>query len=327
MPKILDRLVNQLRDKGMDKDRAFATATSQLQKNGILKKGSQELTDKGKKRNDMTAGERAKDRAAKRSGRKPSEYKYNPKTNIATLKDFIEVNDGLQLDEAFISPNNGAKYGQVIFLVGGAASGKSTAIRNFIDAGSYKVLNPDDTKKLIVRAAQKGSPAFADLKDVDPNTPEGSAELHNYIWKTKISSKRSKLVTTDQNRSELPNLLFDRTFAFAGEFQKISQSLVRAGYQPKNIHVVYVFTDIDVALDRNRNRQRTLPDDVIIKSARGSKQNFLDLFFARAKGAVANGDYFLIFKGGKDYIKVKSSGKRIDRAGDIAKKVIKILTR
>ena len=37
MPKILDRLVNQLRDKGMDKDRAFATATSQLQKNGILK--------------------------------------------------------------------------------------------------------------------------------------------------------------------------------------------------------------------------------------------------------------------------------------------------
>ena len=65
-PEILDRLVQQLRDKGMDRDRAFAVATSQLQKHGVLKKGSQELTDKGKKRNSMTAGERAKDRAEKR---------------------------------------------------------------------------------------------------------------------------------------------------------------------------------------------------------------------------------------------------------------------
>lgn len=55
------------------------------------------------------------------------------------MKSFLQY-----LEEAYISPNNGAKYGQVIFLVGGAASGKSTAIRNFIDSASYKTLNPDD---------------------------------------------------------------------------------------------------------------------------------------------------------------------------------------
>ena len=85
-PEILDRLVQQLQDKGMDKNRAFAVATSQLQKNGILKKGSQDLTKYGEKRNSMSAAERAKDRAAKKDGKNASEYNYNPRTNTATQK-------------------------------------------------------------------------------------------------------------------------------------------------------------------------------------------------------------------------------------------------
>jgi hypothetical protein len=87
MPKILERLRSQLMAKGMPKPNAYAVATSQLQKHGVLKKGSQELTPKGQTRNSMTAGERAKDRAAKESkGRSTTQYKYNPKTNRATLK-------------------------------------------------------------------------------------------------------------------------------------------------------------------------------------------------------------------------------------------------
>lgn len=87
MPKILERLKSQLQAKGMDESKAYAVANSQLQKRGIMKKGTQELTAKGKVRNEMTAGERAKDRAAKASGKhKPSEYNYNAKTNMATLK-------------------------------------------------------------------------------------------------------------------------------------------------------------------------------------------------------------------------------------------------
>lgn len=83
---ILDRLVEQLRKQGMSTAMANATARKQLQKAGILKKGSEELTAYGKKRQAMGAAGRAKDRAAKRSGRKASEYKYNAKTNRATLK-------------------------------------------------------------------------------------------------------------------------------------------------------------------------------------------------------------------------------------------------
>lgn len=86
MPKILERLVSQRQAKGMDKGRAYATATSTLQKSGVLKKGTQDLTKKGETRQGLGAAGRAKDRAARASGKSPSAYAYNQLTNIARLK-------------------------------------------------------------------------------------------------------------------------------------------------------------------------------------------------------------------------------------------------
>ena len=86
MPQIMDRLVSQLRRKGLSKSKAYAVATSTLQKSGSLKKGSNKLTSKGKKRQAMGASGRAKDRAASKSGRSKNAYSYSKKTNRATLK-------------------------------------------------------------------------------------------------------------------------------------------------------------------------------------------------------------------------------------------------
>ncbi len=87
MPRILKRLVNQLKQKGMNDQSAHAVAVSKLQDYGILKEGSsEELTAKGKTRNSMTASERAKDRASKHSKHDKEDYKYSKKTNRATLK-------------------------------------------------------------------------------------------------------------------------------------------------------------------------------------------------------------------------------------------------
>lgn len=83
MPKILDRLVFQLKKNGMGEKQAYAVAVSQLQKSGNLKKGSTQATKKGLKRGEMSPAERAKDRAAKRSGGKASDYKYNRRNNTA----------------------------------------------------------------------------------------------------------------------------------------------------------------------------------------------------------------------------------------------------
>lgn len=86
MPKILERLVSQLGAKGYDKKSSYAIATKALQKSGNLKPGSQEATSKGVARGNMTPGERAKDRAVKYGGGKPSDYSYNKKTNQTRKK-------------------------------------------------------------------------------------------------------------------------------------------------------------------------------------------------------------------------------------------------
>ena len=86
MLAIFERLVLQLKAKGMPENKAYAVATSTLQKSGSLKKGTSDMTAKGKKRSAMGAAGRAKDRAAKVSGHKASDFKYNQLNNTARLK-------------------------------------------------------------------------------------------------------------------------------------------------------------------------------------------------------------------------------------------------
>ncbi len=80
--KLPERLTRQLAAKGVDnaKDTAYAILT----KRGHMKDGK--LTAEGKSREAMGAGGRAKDRAARYNGGKPSDYAYDPKTNTAKKK-------------------------------------------------------------------------------------------------------------------------------------------------------------------------------------------------------------------------------------------------
>ena len=78
-----DQLVNRLSAQVGSR----ALAVNLLIDRGDMRKDGKTLTAQGKKRNAMTAEERAKDRAAKRSGKPTSAYRYNRSTNSATLKD------------------------------------------------------------------------------------------------------------------------------------------------------------------------------------------------------------------------------------------------
>jgi len=75
---LVDRLTAQVGSREM--------AIGLLRKRGQMEEGSEKLTPAGQARNSMTAAERAKDRAAKSSGSKPTAYTYNPNTNRATLR-------------------------------------------------------------------------------------------------------------------------------------------------------------------------------------------------------------------------------------------------
>lgn len=79
MPKIVERLKHQLEDRGVKDAESMAYA---LQNKAGNVKGDK-LTAKGAKRQAMGAADRAKDRAAKASGGKPEDYKYDKASNQA----------------------------------------------------------------------------------------------------------------------------------------------------------------------------------------------------------------------------------------------------
>jgi len=76
--QLLERLTAQVGDRKL--------AVSILQKRGHLTADGRAYTEEGMKRNNMTAEERAKDRAAKQTGRSAQSFKYNPITN--SVKNF-----------------------------------------------------------------------------------------------------------------------------------------------------------------------------------------------------------------------------------------------
>lgn len=76
--QLIDRLTAQVGDR--------ATALKLLEKRGHVYPGTETLTPEGQKRDNMTAEERAKDRASRATGKPASTFKYNPSTNRATRK-------------------------------------------------------------------------------------------------------------------------------------------------------------------------------------------------------------------------------------------------
>ena len=169
-PEIYDRLVSQLKAKGKSDDAAHAIATSQLQKHGILKKGTRELTDKGRERNSMSASERAKDRAAKKDGKSPEDYEYNKKTNIATqkeelMKEYSEEKPLLKWMEVFRSE----------LKKGGS---------------SYKKVDPVDALKLYYKGVdpKKAAAQLKESVELDEGLPS-----YSYPTFKEIQSKGKKL--------------------------------------------------------------------------------------------------------------------------------------
>jgi hypothetical protein len=85
-PTILKRLTQQIKDNSPGVKDPEAAAIAALRRYGSMEKDSIKLTEGGKIRNEMSPGDRAKDRASKRSGHPTSAYNYDAKTNAATLK-------------------------------------------------------------------------------------------------------------------------------------------------------------------------------------------------------------------------------------------------
>ena len=127
-----------------------------------------------------------------------------------------------------------------------------------------------------------------------------------------------------------PNLIFDVTLKDMRKLQKITNQVSTIGYDKKNIHIVWVVNDIEVAKRQNLSRSRTVPVEILVNTHRGvsmtmhdilgmgkdlSKYMDGDIVFAFNKVGV-DADLRVSSKGGSyikdaNYFYVKRAGKTV----------------
>ena len=221
-----------------------------------------------------------------------------------TLRDLIlEVITEEQLDEKLITYNNRKPYGQVVFLAGGAGSGKGFAGSNFLDSAGFKVRDVDEMKKQLQVLNRLGKITIKDIlnkygKSIKPNdmelinkvfnteTPGGGQQtlrnlnlknpdhvmtLHLLVKAMGIKDKTlENMLGASNNPETLPNIMFDITAKDLSDITDVLPQLKDAGYKPENIHLTWILTNYVTAMSQNKSRERMVPEDILLKTHEGA---------------------------------------------------------
>ena len=205
-----------------------------------------------------------------------------------------------QIDEKLITFSNRAPYGQVVFMAGGAGSGKGFAIDNFIDSAGFKVRDVDEMKKAVGKLDQLGKfsvdawyekfgsklsekdrahieefvlgkgMSIADVA-ADLKNPNNVMSLHLIVDAMGLKDKwLISMLKGKENKETLPNLLFDITAKKVGSITSVIKPLLDAGYEANNIHLIWVLTNYHLAVAQNKSRARVVPDDILLVTHEGA---------------------------------------------------------
>ena len=219
------------------------------------------------------------------------------------------------------------KFGNVVIMAGGAGSGKGFVQSNLIGMEG-KSFDPDALKKLAGKSPlinKRVKDEFGvDLKDLGAKlkVPENVSKLHAIIGDAlnlpnrKESAFFASVMSAAADRK--PNIIFDTTLKDAGKLQKLSSQVTELGYDKKNIHIVWVVNDIEVAKQQNLKRDRVVPTEILINTHRGAANTMGDILrMGKSLGNYMDGDLVFAFnKVGVDTELVKS--KTLNKRGDKA---------
>ena len=216
-----------------------------------------------------------------------------------------------QLNEKLIMFNDGKKYGQIVFMAGGAGSGKGFAQSNFMEKNKFKIRDVDEWKRLYIEldkmfdktSGRRGVKTKAKgtgrrLSDFDLSDPRDVYDLHGML--KKYDTKNLTLAhilgdLTQERGGRLPNLLFDITFKDLKDITEVTPKLVDVGYERRNIHVVWVLANYHMAVARNETRSRVVPDDILLATHEGAFNSMYDVM--RSKASITpnvDGDIIII---------------------------------
>ena len=180
------------------------------------------------------------------------------------------------LEEKLIMYQQGKKYGQIVFLAGGAGSGKGFAIKNFMQGELFKIRDVDEWKKSFMKMADLQG-KFPEIKGLNLKNPKDVYKMHMWVKKNGVKDKSLDLLLRDANSDRLPNIMFDITMKDASDIGDVIPKLKEAGYDSNNIHLTWVLTNYAVAIVNNRNRERVVPEDIMLLSHEGAATNMYDV--------------------------------------------------
>jgi hypothetical protein len=206
--------------------------------------------------------------------------------------------------EKLILYNQGKKYGQVVFLAGGAGSGKGFALKNFIQSEIFKIRDVDEWKKQFQELAKfqkidvssllkRYSSSIKDsdrqliqteildknltLDKLDLRNSTHVYLLHVLVKAAGVKERSLELLLSNKNAETLPNILFDVTLKDISDINSVMPQLIEAGYKPHNIHITWVLTKFEVAVQNNAGRDRVVPEDILLLTHKGAAKTMLSI--------------------------------------------------
>jgi len=146
---------------------------------------------------------------------------------------------------------------KAVFLAGGPGSGKSFVVgKTALKALGFRLRNSDD-------AFEKG------LKKAGLTTdPDDIASAQGQAARAKAKAITGKIMT--RALEGRMGIVIDGTGKDYAKIKKQVDMLRTIGYA---VHMIFVNTDLDTALERNTMRPRSLPDDMVTKMWKDVQKN------------------------------------------------------
>jgi|TARA_R110001592_G_scaffold101568_5_gene287392 dephospho-CoA kinase len=170
------------------------------------------------------------------------------------MKHFNELQEGLQDPNIF----------KAFFLAGGPGSGKSYVVRYTTGGTGLRVVNSDDVFEKYLKDA--GLSLKMPPEEWDENQKQ---------------RKRAKKVTATRQANYIAGRIGMVIDGTGKEYDKIREQKANLEALGYDCHMIFVNTSVEVALERNEKRERTVPEDVAIlswKAVQGNIGKFSQLF-------------------------------------------------
>ena len=237
------------------------------------------------------------------------------------------------------------KEGQVLILAGGAGSGKGFQLSRLIgiegkvfDVDKFKEMavgeDVSKKKKELFRHFLMKHPPVADyvqenhidFDKLNLKDPKDVSVLHHIIKLSGLDDEYKDYVSRFSDSKTKPNLIFDKTCKSRKDLQEVFDTVVSAGYKKENIHLVWVVNDLNVAVVQNRERSRTIDEELLRKIHAGVSRTMNELI--RETDGInqyVGGDVWISFN--KEKVDVELLIKQIDDAKTQKKKNLFVVTK